>query len=234
MQQPRSGSVPGSGNPPAVAHRPGKKPPAPWTTAPLALAFVGPRSLGDFVCAGRCSGMPSATKGVPPLDPQTRAKQPIRVHQVAHHHRSVADAPNGLSAAVPCLQRAFAAYPRSQTPSGIPRPIARGPALDSPGLPRPTDADEQTTTGSALQGEGSCGVRCANAFKSVCLPLATLSLGAARESGGVKSKGRFSEGSESSPFTAHFVDCLLNGLLHRIKKKSKENAAGNHISERST
>jgi hypothetical protein len=62
--------------------------------------------------------------------------------------------PNGLSAAAPCLQRAFAAYPRSQAPSGIPRPIARGPALDSPGLPRPTDADEQTTTGSALQGEG--------------------------------------------------------------------------------
>ena len=99
--------------------------------------------------------------------------------------------PNGLSAAVPCLQRAFAAYPRSQAPSGIPRPIARGPALDSPGLPRPTDADEQTTTGSALQGEGSCGVRCANALKSVCLPLATLSLGAVQESGCVKSKGQF-------------------------------------------
>ncbi len=101
MQQPRSGSVPASGNHPAVVHRPGKKPPGPWTTAPLALAFVGPRSLGDVVCAGRCIGMPSATKGVPPLDPQTRAKQPIRVHQVPHHRRSVADAP--MAYPPPCL-----------------------------------------------------------------------------------------------------------------------------------
>lgn len=102
--------------------------------------------------------MPSATKRVPPLDPQTRAKPPLRVHQVAHHHRSVAERPNGLSAATPCLQRAFAAYPRpgEAGPAVFHGPIACGLALDSPGLPRPTDADEQTTTGSALQVEGSC------------------------------------------------------------------------------
>jgi hypothetical protein len=47
--------------------------------------------------------------------------------------------PNGLSAASPCLQGAFAAYPRSRAPCGIPRPLARGLSLDSPGLPRPTD-----------------------------------------------------------------------------------------------
>ena len=41
-------------------------------------------------------------------------------------------------------------------------PIARGLALDSPGLPRPTDADEQTTTDSALQVEGSCCARFAD------------------------------------------------------------------------
>ena len=100
--------------------------------------------------------------------------------------------PNGLSAAAPCLQRAFAAYPRSQAPSGIPRPIARGPALDSPGLPRPTDADEQTTTGRALQGEGSCSVRCANALKSVCLPLATSASEQPRRAAASSRKGNFS------------------------------------------
>ena len=130
-------------------------------------------------------------RGCPPWIRRPGQSLPSAFTRWAHHHQSVAERPNGLSAAAPCLQRAFAAYPRSQAPSGIPRPIARGPALDSPGLPRPTDADEQTTTGSALQGEGACSVRCANALKSVCLPLATLSLGAAQESGGVKSKGRF-------------------------------------------
>ena len=67
---PRPGSAHDSGNHPAVIHRPGKKPPGPWITASLALASDGPRSLGDFSCAGHCIGMPSATKGVPPLDPQ--------------------------------------------------------------------------------------------------------------------------------------------------------------------
>ena len=84
--------------------------------------------------------------------------------QVAHHHRSVADRPNGLSAAWPCLQRAFAAYPRpgEAGPAVFHGPIARGLALDSPGLPRPTDADEQTTSGSAFQIEGVCCARFAD------------------------------------------------------------------------
>ena len=101
--------------------------------------------------------------------------------------------PNGLSATVPCLQRAFAAYPRpgEAGPAVFHGPIARGQALDNPGLPRPTDADEQTTTGSVLQGEGSWCARCADVLKSICLPLATLSLGAARESGGVKQFAAF-------------------------------------------
>ena len=68
--RPRPESAHDSGNHPAVTHRPGKKPPGPWITASLALASDGPRSLGDFSCAGHCIGMPSATKGVPPLDPQ--------------------------------------------------------------------------------------------------------------------------------------------------------------------
>ena len=117
----------------------------------------------------------------------------FHVHQVAHQHRLVADRPNGLSAARPCLQRAFAAYPRpgEAGPAVFHGPIARGQALDNPGLPRPTDADEQTTTGSVLQGEGSWCARCADVLKSICLPLATLSLGAARESGGVKQFAAF-------------------------------------------
>ena len=37
--------------------------PGPWITAPLALAFVGPRSLGDFSCVSPPSPkLPSATK----------------------------------------------------------------------------------------------------------------------------------------------------------------------------
>ena len=136
--------------------------------------------------------MPSATKRVPPLDPQTRAKPPLRVHQVAHHHRSVAERPNGLSAATPCLQWAFAAYPRpgEAGPAVFHGPIARGLALDSPGLPRPTDADEQTTTGSALQVEGSCAPASRTAEKRLFTAL-TLGLGAARESGGVKQFAAF-------------------------------------------
>ena len=67
---PRPGSAHDSGNHPAVTHRPGKKPPGPWITASLALASDGPRLLGDFSRAGHCIGMPSATKGGAPLDPQ--------------------------------------------------------------------------------------------------------------------------------------------------------------------
>ena len=83
---------------------------------------------------------------------------------VAHHHRLVADRPNGLSAAWPFLQWAFAAYPRpgEAGPAVFHGPIARGQALDSPGLPRPTDADEQTTNGSAFQIEGLCCARFAD------------------------------------------------------------------------
>ena len=138
------------------------------------------------------SPVPGCALRLPPAfacAPSCRTACPtFHVHQVAHHHRSVADRPNGLSAAWPCLQRAFAAYPRpgEAGPAVFHGPIARGQALDSPGLPRPTDADEQTTTGSVLQGEGSWCARCADVLKSICLPLATLSLGAARESGGVK------------------------------------------------
>ena len=45
------------------------------------------------------------------------------------------------------VQWAFAAYPRPDEaePAVFHGPIARGQALDSPGLPRPTAADEQTT-----------------------------------------------------------------------------------------
>ena len=88
----------------------------------------------------------------------------FHVHQVAHHHRLVADRPNGLSAARPCLQWAFAAYPWPDEagPAVFHGPIARGQALDSPGLPRPTDADEQTTSGSAFQIEGLCCARFAD------------------------------------------------------------------------
>lgn len=88
----------------------------------------------------------------------------FHVHPVAHYHRSVAVRPNELSAAWPCLQWAFAAYPRpgEAGPAVFHGPIARGQALDSPGLPRPTDADEQTTSGSAFQIEGICCARFAD------------------------------------------------------------------------
>ena len=62
------------------------------------------------------------------------------------------------------VQWAFAAYPRpgEAGPAVFHGPIARGQALDSPGLPRPTDADEQTTSGSAFQIEGLCCARFAD------------------------------------------------------------------------
>ena len=111
----------------------------------------------------------------------------FHVHQVAHQHRLVADRPNGLSAAWPCLQWAFAAYPRpgEAGPAVFHGPIARGQALDSPGLPRPTDADEQTTSSSAFQIEGGAAPASRTAEKRLFTAL-TLGLGAARKSGGVK------------------------------------------------
>jgi hypothetical protein len=60
-------------------------------------------------------------------------------------------------------------------PSVFHGPIARGQALDSPGLPRPTDADEQTTSGSAFQIEGLCCARFADGLKRLFTAL-TLSL----------------------------------------------------------
>ena len=38
-----------------------------------------------------------------------------------------------------CVQRAFAAYPRSQAPCGIPRPVDRAGQSGRPGLPRPPE-----------------------------------------------------------------------------------------------
>ena len=38
-----------------------------------------------------------------------------------------------------CVQRAFAAYPRSQAPCGIPRPVDRAGQCGRPGLPRPPE-----------------------------------------------------------------------------------------------
>ena len=58
IARPRPGSAHDSGNHPAVTHRPGKKPPGPWITASLVLASDGPRSLGDFSCAGHCTIFP--------------------------------------------------------------------------------------------------------------------------------------------------------------------------------
>lgn len=116
--------------------------------APSEAAFVNQSSrLRPFRAARSAYLRPLACA------PSCRTTCPtLHVHQVAHH-RLVADRPNDLSAAVPCVQRAFAAYPRpgEAGPAVFHGPIARGQALDSPGLPRPTDADEQTTNGSAFQ-----------------------------------------------------------------------------------
>ena len=134
--------------------------------APLASG-LRPFRAARSACL-RPSPVPGCALRLPPAfacAPSCRTACPtFHVHQVAHQHRLVADRPNGLSAARPCLQRAFAAYPRpgEAGPAVFHGPIARGLALDSPGLPRPTDADEQTTSGSAFQIEGLCCARFAD------------------------------------------------------------------------
>ena len=80
--------------------------------------------------------------------------------------------PDVLSAAVPCLQGAFAAYPRAvKLPCGIPRHHARGPSLDRTGLPRPSEADEQIHHRQRAPGRRGFEARCASAVKSVYFPL---------------------------------------------------------------
>ena len=109
-----------------------------------------------------------------------------------HHHRLVADRPNGLSAAWPCLQRAFAAYPRpgEAGPAVFHGPIARGLALDSPGLPRPPTLTSRPPAAARSRSRGFAAPASRTAEKRLFTAL-TLGLGAARKSGGVKQFAAF-------------------------------------------
>nr|AEV45853.1 hypothetical protein pYIC_11 [Pseudomonas sp. MC1]BAE92132.1 hypothetical protein [Pseudomonas putida] len=75
--------------------------------------------------------------------------------------------------------RGFRGISLSLRACGIPRPLARGPALDSPGLPRPTEADEQTHHRQRAPVPKVLMQPAAAALKSVYYPLPNLGIQAA-------------------------------------------------------
>lgn len=72
--------------------------------------------------------------------------------------------------------RGFRGISLSLRACGIPRPLARGPALDSPGLPRPSEADEQTHHRQRAPVPRVLMQPAAAALKSVYFPRPTLGL----------------------------------------------------------
>ena len=75
--------------------------------------------------------------------------------------------------------RGFRGISLSLRACGIPRPLARGQALDSPGLPRPTDADEQTHHRQRAPVPQRLDAACGCCFRSVYFPLPNLGIQAA-------------------------------------------------------
>lgn len=78
-----------------------------------------------------------------PLRAATRPCAPSACHLACcpgeRRYQVATSSPQPIALPGSCGQWAFAAYPRSQAPCGIPRPIDRAGQCDRPGLPRPPE-----------------------------------------------------------------------------------------------
>jgi hypothetical protein len=106
--------------------------------------------------------------------------------------------------------RGFRGISLSLRACGIPRPLARGQALDSPGLPRPTDADEQTHHRQRAPVPQRLDAACGCCFRSVYFPLPNLGIQAA------PAERRWQVDSIKNPLYGGLVRAFSRGLYRRV------------------